>query len=363
MKKSAGIVGAGIMGRMVALELVESGWTVTLFDRDLPKCPSSCSLSAAGMLANFCELEHTEALINRLGQSALVLWPRVIENLETNVFYQQEGTIVVAHPEDHRDLSLFAEKIYSKSDGSLSMEAADKARLQALEPDLPSRFQHGYFFPKEGQLDNRELLRGLEATLLARGTHWQFQADVDFMEAHRIVSHGQSYTFDRVIDCRGLGAKENLKGLRGVRGELIIVEATEVNLHRPIRLLHPRYPLYVVPRPRNIYLIGATTIESDNLKPLSVRSALELLSAAYSLHPGFAEGHIKELVANARPAFNNNLPRILNDRGIIRVNGLYRHGFLLAPVLAQWVGAYLNQGRVPPEAQNLWEPYEHEYFC
>jgi glycine oxidase len=75
-----------------------------------------------------------------------------------------------------------------------------------------------------------------------------------------------------------------------------------------------------------------------------VRSALELLTAAYALHPAFAEARIVEFGAGLRPAFPDNLPRIQVSGEKIAVNGLYRHGFLLAPALAELTLNYVLHG-------------------
>ena len=146
-----------------------------------------------------------------------------------------------------------------------------------------------------------------------------------------------------VVDCRGLVAVDELATLRGVRGERVVVRATGVTVSRAVRLLHPRVPLYVVPWPDHVYMIGATVIESCDAGPMTVRSALELLGAAYALHPGFAEAAILEMDAGVRPALPDNVPRVFVSNGgrMIRVNGAYRHGFLLAPILAQAVSDFL----------------------
>jgi glycine oxidase len=154
---------------------------------------------------------------------------------------------------------------------------------------------------------------------------------------------------DLVIDCRGLAAKDDLPTLRGVRGERIVIRSREVNLTRPVRLLHPRFPLYVVPWGDGIYMIGATVIESEETGAITLRSALDLLSAAYALDPAFAEAEIVRQGAGARPAFPDNRPRIIPRNGYIYVNGLYRHGFLLAPVLAELVATYVETGAKHPE--------------
>ncbi|HET9272970.1 MAG TPA: FAD-dependent oxidoreductase, partial [Methyloceanibacter sp.] len=136
---------------------------------------------------------------------------------------------------------------------------------------------------------------------------------------------------------------------RGVRGERIVVRSGEIHLARPVRLLHPRFPLYVVPWGDGLYMIGATVIESEEAGPITLRSALDLMSAAYALDPAFAEAEIVQQGAGARPAFPDNRPRIIARKGYIYVNGLYRHGFLLAPALAEVVAAYIETGAAHPE--------------
>jgi glycine oxidase len=154
---------------------------------------------------------------------------------------------------------------------------------------------------------------------------------------------------DLVVDCRGLAAKDELPTLRGVRGERLVIRSREVTLARPTRLLHPRFPLYVVPWGDGLHMVGATVIESDETGPITLRSALDLLSATYALDPAFAEAEIVQQGAGARPAFPDNRPRIIARKSYIYVNGLYRHGFLLAPVLAELVADYLETGAMHPE--------------
>ncbi len=151
-----------------------------------------------------------------------------------------------------------------------------------------------------------------------------------------------------VIDCRGLAARNDLPNLRGVRGEMAVLRSSEVTLNRPIRLLHPRQPLYVVPWGDGLYMVGATVIEREDGSPVTVRSALELLGLAYALHPGFAEATIEELGAGVRPSLPDNIPRaIVRGRRII-VNGAYRHGYLFAPVMANAVANFLEHGADSP---------------
>jgi glycine oxidase len=142
---------------------------------------------------------------------------------------------------------------------------------------------------------------------------------------------------DVVLDCRGYAAAGDLADLRPVRGEMLVLRQPEISLSRPIRLLHPRFPVYVVPRGDGVFMIGATMVESDARIGVTARSTMEMLSAVWTLHPAFGEAEIVEMGANLRPAFPDNLPAWRQDRGIWRVNGLYRHGFLLSPAVARRV--------------------------
>ena len=145
---------------------------------------------------------------------------------------------------------------------------------------------------------------------------------------------------------RGLGARDALPALRGVKGEMALLRSTDIRLSRPVRLLHPRYPLYVVPRADGVFMLGATQIESDDRRK-SARSVLELLSAAYALHPAFGDAELVEIGVDARPAFPDNLPRLTRRGETIYVNGLFRHGFLLAPALAQLAAEAALNGTNP----------------
>ena len=138
---------------------------------------------------------------------------------------------------------------------------------------------------------------------------------------------------DCVADCVGMGARD--PDLRGVRGEMLILHAPDLHLSRPVRMLHPRIPVYIVPRADNLFMVGATMIESADDGPVSVRSTMELLNAAYSLHPAFGEAKIVEMGAGVRPAYIDNLPRVTVKGRKVSINGLYRHGISTIAVFCQ----------------------------
>ncbi|SON56272.1 Glycine oxidase [Hartmannibacter diazotrophicus] len=310
-KLDVAVVGAGVAGLVTALLAVREGMRVGLFERE-EDFSGSAAWRAGGMLAPFCEAEGSEEDVVRLGLRSMQLWPTLYKGV------RREGTLVVAPPRDLAGLTRFGRL----TEGHDSVDASE---IALLEPDLAGRFRTGLFYGGEGHLNPREVMPALLAEL---------------------VSHGATATFgwtgeikglaaDRVVDCRGLGARDRFPDLRGVKGEMAVIRAPDLALNRPVRLLHHRHPLYVVPRGDGVHMIGATTVETDVGDGVTVRSAGELLTQAYNLHPAFGDAEIVEFNSGLRPAFPGNEPRIVDGGRVIAVNGLYRHGWLIAPAMAE----------------------------
>ncbi|NCC69888.1 MAG: FAD-dependent oxidoreductase, partial [Clostridia bacterium] len=277
-----------------------------------------------------------------LGQLALRLWPKLLAGLPEPVFFQQNGSLVLAFAADRSHFDTLRGQL--KGNAPEDYQTLDAAAILKLEPELNARFAHGLFLPNEGQLDNRQLLRVLAGALRSRSqVQWHTSAYAQLEDQQLLVNGEPVLEHDWVIDCRGIGAKETQADLRGVRGEVIRVRAPAVNLNRPVRLVHPRYPLYIAPKPEHTFVIGATQIESEDRRAPTVRSALELLSACFSVHSGFAEAEILEIRSGLRPAYRNNHPQMRVKGRVISLNGLFRHGYLLSPVMVDLCRSFLLQ--------------------
>ena len=374
------IVGAGLMGRLLALSLLRNeqlrqkqsqNVTITLFDKDNRLAHNSAAYAAAGLLTPLGESLHCQPNIVSMGFESLRLWPTLLDSLDEYTFFQQTGAIMVSHEQDKGDYQRFVRHL-SNNYPEQELLRLDRQALLALEPEIGRSFNQGLYLPQEGQLGNRRLLVALRKQLEKEGQRavpgnnssgnqlkWLTECEVveiNSSEKSSTVAYLQngakhSQKFDLVIDCRGTGATSKnshsscapLADLRSVRGELFQLFAPDVNISRPVRLMHPRYQLYIAPKGKGFYVVGATEIESDDNSPMTVRSAMELLSAAYSVHPGFAEANIRQHVSQCRPAFSDNQPKITVQDSLIQVNGLFRHGFLIAPVvLAQTLAIIAN---------------------
>ena len=318
------VIGAGIAGAWQALLFAKAGHAVTLHERDHDAMTQSTSHWAGGMLAPWCESEVSEPLITRLGLRSLALWREHVPDTPFN------GSLVVAHPRDRADFERFARM----TSGYRRIQRDD---VSELEPSLDGRFREALFFHDEGHVEPRRVLPQLHACIRAAGGTIEFGSESEIAGIEGLA-----------IDCRGMAARDTFPDLRGVKGEMVIVETDEIALSRPVRLMHPRWPLYIIPREDNQFMIGATSIERED-DGVSVRSALELLSAAYAVHPAFGEARIVEIGSGLRPALPDNLPRIAIDKNHIAVNGLFRHGFLLAPALAELTLSYVARGEIDNE--------------
>jgi glycine oxidase len=321
------IIGAGIAGAWQALLFAQAGHVVTLHERGDADMTDATSHWAGGMLAPYCEAEVSEPIISRLGLRSLDIWRRELPDTPFN------GSLVVAHPRERNDFERFARM----TEGHRRLDAVG---LAELEPSLEGRFRDALFFPTEGHVEPRRVLPKLHERIRAAGGTIKFDSDVTAQDLQGLDGI--------VIDCRGLSARDEQPELRGVKGEMILIETAEVQLARPVRLIHPRWPLYVIPREDNLFMLGATSIEAEDTG-VSVRSALELLGAAYAVHPAFGEARIVEFGSGLRPAFPDNLPRIGIRGNTISVNGLYRHGFLIAPALAELTLQYVQRGQIDNE--------------
>lgn len=322
-KKSIVVAGAGILGLWQAYVLARAGNRVRLVEESTEPFARSSSRWAAAMIGPECEAEGAPPIVRDLGHEGLALWRAMYPGLVVN------GTLVVAPARDTADLARFAGMTEQH-------EIADAARIAALEPDLSGRFERGLFYSGEAHVDAMKAMNWLLTEIRALGV------GIDLGQPWQ--PHGEDVT----IDCRGIGAKTDLPSLRGVRGERILIQSRDVTLSRPVRLLHPRQPIYVVPHNEGRFVVGASVIEREDDGPITLKSALDLLGSAYALHPAFGEASILDIGAGIRPAFPDNVPRVIveDDGRMIRVNGAYRHGFLLAPVLAKAVVTYVSDGRV-----------------
>jgi glycine oxidase len=326
------VVGGGLLGRCLAWRASRAGARVVLYEAGSYQGENSAAWVAAGMIAPTTEAIDVDAEIASMGKHSLSLWPRWLAELPVPVFYRDNGTLLLWHREEAGEAVRAQRKFASQQ---LPIKRIDSLRTGELEPALGTRFPEALYVPNEAQLDNRAFLKAVSIALAEAGveSHWE-----TFVEDDALLDAGT------VVDCRGMGAKRDWAKLRGVRGEIVRLHAPEIELSHMLRLLRPRHPVYIVPRAEGNLVVGATSIESDDCSPASVRGVVELLTSAYSVLPALAEARILEFNTQVRPALPDNLPSLHFDRErkVLRINGLYRHGFLLTPAIVEEALALLS---------------------
>ena len=353
---TVGIAGAGLLGRLLAWRLARAGCRVAVFDvangpaplvrSQAPEgfIPTAAGFTAAGMLSPISELDNAEPAVAALGWRSLQLWPRIAHQLRASALVSVRGSLLLAHRGDagaaqrvlDRLRAAMQTAVWQRLSPPAGMRALDPAALQDMEPALHGAAQ-AWLLPGEGQVDTVAAMNALHAA--AAQVRWHWRAAVAHCRAaggrgELVLADGSRHAFDAVVDARGVGARPDLP-VRGVRGEIVWLHCSAHGLQRPVRLLHPRHRVYLVPRTPDTVLVGASEIESEDRSPVSLRTAVELLAAAHSVMPALAEARILKMDVNLRPALPDNNPLLDWEPGLLRINGLFRHGWLLAPALVE----------------------------
>ena len=375
---TVGIAGAGLLGRLLAWRLAHAGWRVSVFDpaegagpvfrsqAPDPYVPTAAGFTAAGMLSPLAELDNAEPGEAALGWRSIELWRDIAANLPQAPYFRAEGSLMLAHRTDLGAAQRVLERLraatatpeWQRLSPPEGVQALDLPTLRTLEPAVQGPAL-AWLLPGEAQVDTVAMMAALHDD--APGVDWHWRAPVLAARAGGQggvlqMGDGRLLAFDRVIDVRGVGAKPELP-VRGVRGEVAWLHCPGHGLTRPTRLLHPRHRVYLVPRPGDKVIVGASEIETEDRSPASLRSVVELLAAAHSVVPALAEARILRLDVNLRPALPDNNQRIDHEGALLRINGLFRHGWLLAPTLAEqalrdngWLGSEFTMNCVAASA-------------
>jgi glycine oxidase len=331
MTMRIGVAGAGLLGRLLALQLGRAGHAVHVYDpAEGPQARGAAGWTAAGMLSPVAELETADERVFRWGLRSIELWPAILAQLPQRVELRCDGSLLIAHREDSGAARRLLDLLARKAPPGHEAQALTAAALADLEPAVRLGPQ-AWLLRGEGRIHT---VQAMEALAAAARAQWHWGTSVTSVEPGRLELASGRESFDCVFDVRGIGARPQLP-LRGVRGEIFWLQAPGLDLRRPVRLLHPRHRVYLVPRAPDLVLVGASEIESEDRSPVSLRSTVELLAAAHSIVPGLAEARVVHAETNLRPALPDNLPLIEQRPGLVRLNGLFRHGWLIAPAMVE----------------------------
>ncbi len=343
------VIGAGVIGLSVALELDKLGCRVLVLERSEPG--REASHAAGGMLAH-CD-PHTPEVLRPLAEASAMLYPEFAHELEdesrVRVDLRREGTI-----------AFFDSGTVPACGRALSSEELAR-RESCLVPPGPA-----HFLP-EACLDPRALVEALVKSLhhrrvdISTGTN-AVAIEVADNKVSSVRTEKSCYATPIAINCAGAwAAKLGPLSLptRPVKGQMLAL-VPKHGSHFPLRHVVRSEDCYLIPRSDGRIVIGATVEDAGFDKQVHPETIQRLHQAAANLIPELGEGRILEAWSGLRPGTPDGLPILgrTSVSGYIAATGHFRDGVLLAPITAHIVARLVSQ----KEAEFDLNPFASERF-
>jgi glycine oxidase len=327
------VVGGGIVGVTVALELRKQGEKVIVLDRGKPG--REASHASAGMLAWTDIVEPPE--FRAFAEAGARLFPGFVDDLradsETKIDFQRSGAISFS---SRPGLS-----------GALS-----EGELQQLEPRLEYRGEPAYFIA-EDFVDPRTLIAAAIASAKRRGVEFATGSEVTSIVTSSAKIAGvktsrRSYAAPVVVNCCGAWSAQlglPLTPTRPVKGHMLALLPRDSGTLRHV-LRSRELDTYLLPRDGGMIVVGSTVEEAGFDKAVVPDTIQALHQRAADLIPILGEAKIHESWAGLRPGSPDDLPIIgpAAIEGYFAATGHYRNGILLAPITAKVLTRMINGG-------------------
>ncbi len=328
------VVGGGIIGLSLALELRRHGQSVIVLDASQPG--REASWDAGGMLAALDP--DTRPELRALALASANLYAEFVHQVQDEsgmlVDFRNEGTIRFLAPEDLHDCA----RPLLTSD-----------QLSDLEPDLAN--SGPTIFLDENWVDPRRLLPALVKAAKHHEVDIASGAEVLEIEvvndrAVAAIASKTRYSGAAIVNCAGAWASQigPIKiPTRPVKGQMLSLAplATPANLSAPRRLLRHviRGDVYIIPRGDGRIVVGSTVENAGFDKRVHAATIQNLHQKAANLVPAIGEARILEDWAGLRPGTPDGLPILghAEAEGYFVSTGHYRDGILLAPITARLI--------------------------
>lgn len=355
------IVGAGSAGLFTAWYLRRLGpeHEIVLIDQGEPG--SGATRKAAGMLAPIHELEFQELDLLRAGLASRQLYFDEVAPALGEIGLRAGGSLEVALSQDD-SAYLRRQYEFQRSQG-LDVEWLTGTQIQAIEPFVSSNITQAIWSRSDTQLDNWLLVERLADDLRAGGVDVLQYATLERWEPLasgkvRLTVNAIDIEFDKVLLALGVPspaiAAQLPYKIYPVRGEMVCLQAPDgAGPATQVRIVSKILGnAYVVPKARRI-LCGSTSEEQGLDMVNTGGGLLNILRKCHAVMPSIFDMAVQEIWAGLRPSTLNRLP-ILDkspDGEVYHLNGLYRHGILLGPLLGKSAALMLlGQDRLPETA-------------
>jgi len=339
------VVGGGVIGLCCAVRLRQSGAQVTLLEaeREHPSVFGPiASAAAAGMLA---PLDREASPHERVALESYDLWKARQAGAEWADGVRFEGAVVLNASADEalrlqRNVERLGRRATPLSAGQFRKRTGFDAKIQ-----------HAVFVEDEGVADPLRVLTGLAMQARALGVIIEFESDVADVSATSVTTHDdRQYEADAVVLAPGAWATDRLmkaapalKALRPAKGHLV-----EVKLDRPLTPNLRAGAFYITQRREDVVL-GATMEFDRYERAIDPARVAELLAAAEAVLPGEVKPADRAW-AGVRPMSPDGWPLIgPTGDGVLIAAGHSRNGWLLAPVTAEIISAYVFGAALPDD--------------
>lgn len=351
------IIGGGIIGLAIALELKCQGASVTILCRDSFATrgrdrAEAATYAAAGMLAPQAEKILPSPMLD-LCAASLALYPDWIHKLESltglDPGYWPCGILAPTfnQPQTHTDSWL------------------DRASIQAHQPGLSDRVVGGWWFPNDGQVDNRALIKALWAAVRELGVEIHTGVTVNRFECdnariQRLHTTEGEWQADRYILATGAWSQALLPiPVFPRKGQMLSVKIP-ANADLPLKQVLYGDETYIVPRRDGRIVIGATSEDVGFVSGNTAIGINTLLSAAIELYPAIADFELQEVWFGFRPATPDELPILGASlyENLILATGHYRNGILLAPITGKAIAQFLRDSQTAALEAFSWSRFK-----
>lgn len=362
------VVGGGIVGLAIALELKLRGAQVTVLSRDFQQAAAH---AAAGMLA-----PHAEDLAGDMRQLCLrsralyADWTRKLEDISgmatgywacgilapqyTNQYANQ-------YAQQHENADKDAKPLRSQSFSPWLSQSA----IHLAQPGLGADVIGGWWYPEDGQVDNRALAKALRAAAETLGVDIREGVTVTgFEQQGELVTAVQTtageWRSPHYVLATGAWSQSLLPvPVQPRKGQMLSLSLPPSSASGSASGFVPEWPLqrvlygqevYIVPRQDHRIVIGATN-EAVGFTPHNTPAAIaQLLTAAIRLYPALQDLPLTEFWWGFRPATPDELPVLGRSlcRNLTLATGHYRNGILLAPITAKLIADWVWQQQADP---------------
>jgi glycine oxidase len=346
------IVGGGVIGVSIALELAAEKLGVIVLDRQQPA--REASWAAAGMLSPGPDSPDALPLVP-LAKESMRLYPEFIAAIEQlsgkSTGFARKGVIeafTAPNGESERD-KMVAQ--YQTLELTIEPIATDVARK--AEPALGPAVRAAAWLPEEATLDPRMLMDALLTAAGNRGVEIYADSPVDSMildgnHCTGVVTRGMNISAKCIVVAAGCfsGAIDWLgryAPTRPIRGQLLALESKSLPLGRTLR----SNKAYLVPRPNGRIIAGSTLEDAGFEKHVTPAGVRKILDGILELAPAFANAQLADAWAGLRPGTPDHLPILgpTDIRGLYIATGHYRNGILLAPATAKLFSRWILGGK------------------